>query len=116
VQVTANLTAGADQLELTVVDSGIGMNAEQLQRLFQPFTQADPSTTRKYGGTGLGLTISKHFAEMMGGEIGVASTFNKGSVFTVRLPLHAPRTLPPSKPTLPRLDRAGSSPGLPQST
>jgi K+-sensing histidine kinase KdpD len=74
---------------LSVHDSGIGMTPEQLARLFQPFTQADASTTRKYGGTGLGLTISKHFARMMGGDIAVTSRLEEGSIFTVRLPVDA---------------------------
>lgn len=74
------------ELEFEVRDSGIGMTGEQLGRLFQPFTQADASTTRKYGGTGLGLAISRHFAEMLGGEIAVASQPGVGTTFTVRLP------------------------------
>lgn len=78
-----------DVMVLSVHDSGIGMTDEQLDRLFQPFTQADASTTRKYGGTGLGLTISKHFAQMMGGDIAVSSQAGRGSTFTVRLPLDA---------------------------
>jgi signal transduction histidine kinase len=65
------------------------MTDEQLARLFQPFTQADASTTRKYGGTGLGLTISKHFAQMMGGDIAVSSQLERGSTFALRLPLDA---------------------------
>jgi signal transduction histidine kinase len=65
------------------------MTGEQLARLFQPFTQADASTTRKYGGTGLGLTISKRFAQMMGGDISVTSQLERGSTFTVRFPLNA---------------------------
>ncbi len=69
-----------------VSDSGIGISPEQQEKLFQAFTQADSSTTRKYGGTGLGLTISKRFAQMMGGDITVASETGKGSVFTIRLP------------------------------
>lgn len=64
-----------------VSDSGIGIPEDRLKMLFQPFTQADTSTTRKYGGTGLGLTISKRLCEAMGGEIGVRSTPNEGSTF-----------------------------------
>jgi len=70
-----------------VHDSGIGMTPEQIERLFQPFTQADSSTTRKYGGTGLGLTISQRFCEMMGGRIDVESQPQAGSTFTIHLPV-----------------------------
>jgi PAS domain S-box-containing protein len=69
-----------------VSDTGIGMSPEQLEKLFQPFTQADASTTRKFGGTGLGLVISKSFCQMMGGDCLVESQPGKGSTFTVRLP------------------------------
>ena len=76
----------ADSIEFAVQDSGIGMSAEQVGRLFQPFVQADASTTRRYGGTGLGLTITRRFCEMMGGSVRVESEPGKGTTFTVRLP------------------------------
>ena len=73
-------------LHFQVTDTGIGMTAEQISRLFQAFTQADSSTGRKYGGTGLGLAITKQFCELMGGRVEVQSEPGKGSTFTIRLP------------------------------
>ncbi|MEG4503984.1 PAS domain-containing protein [Microcoleus sp. F6_B4] len=80
------LILDSDFLVFRVTDTGIGMTPEQQERLFQPFTQADSSTTRKYGGTGLGLTISQRFCQMMGGDIEVTSELDCGSTFTVCLP------------------------------
>ena len=78
---------GAPGIEFRIADSGIGMTPEQLSRLFEPFTQADRSTTRKFGGTGLGLAITRRFARMMGGDIEVESALGRGSIFRLVLPL-----------------------------
>ena len=74
-------------LTFEVCDSGIGMSESELGRLFKPFVQADLSTTRKFGGTGLGLYISKQLADMLGGRIGVRSQVGKGSRFAITLPV-----------------------------
>ena len=73
------------QVQVRVVDNGIGMSPQTLARLFQPFTQAESSTTRRFGGTGLGLSISRRIAEAMGGLIVVESETGKGTTFSVRL-------------------------------
>ena len=77
---------GRDWFELAVADTGIGLTAEQQAKLFQDFTQADSLTARRYGGTGLGLALSRKLARMMGGDVTVTSEPGKGSVFTVCLP------------------------------
>ena len=77
-------------LAVSVADTGIGMTADQLGRVFEPFVQADASTTREYGGTGLGLAISRRLARLLGGDVTAASTPGQGSVFTLTLPDLAP--------------------------
>ena len=79
--VSSGRTEGRSTLRFEVEDSGIGISTERLTSLFEPFTQADSSTTRRYGGTGLGLTIARRLAEAMGGELGVSSTEGRGSCF-----------------------------------
>ena len=77
---------GRDWVTLSVADTGIGMTPEQMDKLFQEFSQASTKTASKYGGTGLGLVISRRFCQMMGGDITVASEPGYGSTFTIRLP------------------------------
>ena len=77
---------GGDWVTFGVSDTGIGMTPEQLERLFQVFSQADASISRNYGGTGLGLALSRRFCQMMGGDVTVESTYGVGSTFTIRLP------------------------------
>jgi signal transduction histidine kinase len=86
---------GRDWISLSIADTGIGMTPEQMGKLFQEFSQASSKTTSKYGGTGLGLVISRKFCQMMGGDITVASEPGKGSVFTVRLPGGVPKSVGP---------------------
>ncbi len=83
--------AGQTFVEFTVTDTGIGMSLEQTQKIFEAFTQADVTTTRKYGGTGLGLALVSRFCELMGGSVTVDSRPDEGSRFTIRLPLESSR-------------------------
>ena len=89
IQIDVNIKPTRDMVICTidVKDSGIGISPEKMNRIFDKFTQADGSTTRVYGGTGLGLTISKHIVEMMGGRMRVSSTLGEGSSFGFRVPL-----------------------------
>jgi PAS domain S-box-containing protein len=91
-------------IAIEVKDTGIGIRKEKLQKIFESFTQADTSTTRKYGGTGLGLTISKSLSELMGGRLSVDSTPGTGSTFTLHLVMEVaneqPEVLLPQEPLL----------------
>jgi signal transduction histidine kinase len=90
---------GREWITLAVTDTGIGMTTEQMGKLFQEFSQASSATASKYGGTGLGLVISRRFCQMMGGDITVASEPGHGSTFTIRLPriVEIPREAAPAK-------------------
>ncbi len=86
-----------------VTDTGIGIPSDRVDAIFAPFTQADASTTRNYGGTGLGLTITRHLVALMGGEIAVESHAGRGSTFTVRVPLpvvRMPKSVAPEAPAV----------------
>jgi signal transduction histidine kinase len=86
-EITASTLHGAPSVEFSVTDTGVGMTAEQCGRIFDPFTQADVTTTRKYGGTGLGLAIVARFCQLMGGRVSVESEMGMGSRFIVQLPV-----------------------------
>ena len=88
-QVGRRVESGRDVVEFVVTDTGVGMTLEQTQKVFDAFTQADIATTRKYGGTGLGLALVSRFCELMHGSVSVESRPGEGSTFTVRLPLDA---------------------------
>jgi len=77
---------GSDWIVFRVTDTGIGLSSEHMAKLFQDFTQADASTTRKFGGTGLGLALTRRFCQIMGGDVTVHSVPGEGSIFTIKLP------------------------------
>jgi signal transduction histidine kinase len=83
-----------DWVVFRVADTGMGMTPEQLGRLFEAFTQAEASTTRRFGGTGLGLALTRRFCRMMGGHVTVESAPGAGSTFTIRLPAITPQEAP----------------------
>jgi signal transduction histidine kinase/DNA-binding response OmpR family regulator len=86
IEAERQLMDGSDWIVFRVSDTGIGLSSEQIVRLFQSFTQADASTTRKFGGTGLGLALTRRFCQMMSGDVTVHSVPGQGSVFTIKLP------------------------------
>ena len=88
-RVGRRVEAGCELIEFTVADTGVGMTLEQTEKIFDAFTQADVTTTRKYGGSGLGLALVSRFCELMNGSVSVVSRPGKGSQFSVRLPLDA---------------------------
>ncbi|MDQ2640231.1 MAG: ATP-binding protein [Pseudomonadota bacterium] len=101
--VTLEVRRGADNvLAFCVADTGVGIPAHMLEKIFQPFQQADASATRRFGGSGLGLTICREIARLMGGDVGVESTLGAGSRFTLRLPLPAVGHAEAAAPALPR--------------
>jgi PAS domain S-box-containing protein len=86
IRVAREIRSDTDWIVFDVADSGIGMTPEQTAKIFNPFSQADASTTRQFGGSGLGLTISKDFCGMLGGGISMVSEYGEGSTFTINLP------------------------------
>jgi signal transduction histidine kinase/CheY-like chemotaxis protein len=96
-----------DWIVFRVADTGIGLSPGQMVKLFQDFTQADASTTRKFGGTGLGLALTRRFCQMMGGDVTVHSVAGQGSVFTIKLPAEVREVTPETLAALGSLDGDG---------
>ncbi len=94
VRIAASYDSSSRELEVHVTDTGIGLSTDEVERLFQPFTQADSSTTRRFGGTGLGLSISSLLAESLGGRITVSSVPGEGSQFSLSVPLEPTSAAP----------------------
>ena len=90
ITLTLRRAQDSEHILFAVSDTGIGMTPDLLAKVFEPFRQADASTTKKYGGTGLGLTISQRFCRMMGGEIKVESSRGVGTRFMFELPIQGP--------------------------
>ena len=110
--VTRATVERAEWVTFVVRDTGIGMTSEQLKRLFQEFSQVDAATTRKYGGTGLGLALSRRLVRLMGGDIVAESEVGRGSTFTIRLPASVvERGAEPRSGPEPRLDSASPAAG-----
>ena len=107
--VTRDARDGHDWVVFRVTDTGIGMSPEQLARLFEAFTQADAATTRKYGGTGLGLALSRRLCRMMGGDVTAESEAGRGSAFTIRLPA---RVAEPERDGEATTEPPGAAPGI----
>ena len=107
---TREPVAGRDRLRFQVSDTGIGMTPEQMDNLFEAFAQADASTARKYGGTGLGLALSRHFCRRMGGDITVTSEPGKGSTFTMELPAEVTDAQPAGIAPIPSTSEPSQTP------
>ena len=88
VRLTSHMVDGGCDLTMCVADTGIGVPPDRLDAIFDPFTQADDSTTRRYGGTGLGLAISRSYCHLMGGTLSAASEPGRGSIFTATIRVH----------------------------
>ena len=99
--------SGPGWIRFTVTDTGIGIKPNSLDRLFQPFSQLDHSTSRKFGGTGLGLALTRRFCQMLGGDVSVESAAGTGSRFTIRLPRVTPGDQSESVEFAPNLDSRG---------